>query len=500
MSFNTKAMQEALPSKQRPGKTYEDVCREYLSEVKIPEGDVKIENRPAPSPQRDSEVMVKTNMFRSVVKKVIPIYQYSVKMEGRRSDLSEWSVISEGSANDYFNMERREACRHLYVTARLYITDFEKAESHFYYDGRSTLYSVKKTNKPSISLKLTREQVVAGAALDPTKVADMVVLRGYNEFMVEITNVGDNGAENFSTDISTLLADENMELSNPQFVRFLDIATSQYVMDDRENHISFPNGISYFADPEQSGYNVDQLQQEHGIYFAPGISKSARLIRGQNDKVESAIVVQPKLSPFHNVESVVEKVGNLIDERSILPIVLGLYVYPVHLFYRETRPILRPFKITGLGPSANNIKFEYDGQTITVAKYFEKVHGRRLEFPHLPTVECKQQDKNRIYYPMEVCEILDNQRSSSSQVIDQLVKLAAIAPNVLDGRIRRCAEALNMNNEYMENAQIKVEENPIEIKAPLLPTPTLVYASKNSEFETDATRLTWQTGDYVKTP
>lgn len=114
----------------------------------------------------------------------------------------------------------------------------------------------------------------------------------------------------------------------------------------------------------------------------------------------------------------------------------GLYVLPIHLFERADRRRRMAVKVRSLGPSAIQQTFDMNDEgtqvNITVADYFAKHHERQLAQPDLPVLVCTlgseaKGNKMTVFFPMELCMVLDNQRITTSQqnndVVSRLIKV-----------------------------------------------------------------------------
>lgn len=166
-----------------------------------------------------------------------------------------------------------------------------------------------------------------------------------------------------------------------------------------------------------------------GAYIAIGMEKSAKIIEGSGSNL--SLVISPKVSLFHYIERMDEKIGDMLRNRSsdeeINRLIRGIFVFPFHLYEQNGR--VKIARVIGIGPPANETPFEYNGKYINVADYFRDVRNWNLNNPSGRTVICKQ-DKSTVFYPLEVCDVCDNNRVSTSAITNEyLTKLIRVSFN-----------------------------------------------------------------------
>lgn len=475
------------------GATFEAVCDQYLLDQEILPGEAMIKDHPQ-SANRQGTLVLGSNIFRARPTP-ITIFQHDVKIEGRFRDDRDWESFTASSSVDFFNMERREACARIFDVIRKKVPVFQQHPKRFFYDRRSTLYTTVDLGRvDDIDHTFGMKDLVEQAGLDQADANQMAAFRGFTSFHVVISRTG----KQISTDLRQLSASQEVGNMNPEFVHFLDVASSQAVMDDRDHHISFPNGVSYFVDPSAYGYNQG-LELSNGVYLAPGITKSARLLQSSTGSgCDAAIVIEPKLSPFHAIQTVAEKVEG-VAEGKMLSLLRGLFVYPAHLFRRQSGSSqasrVKTFKIVSLGEPPAQVSFENsEGNRTNVLEYFKNVHNYTIEKPHLPTILVEHaKTGKKEYYPMEVCEVLDNQRLATSaltgEITAAIIKMAAVPPSTLSVRINQGAKALNLNSQYMQEAKITVDQQSIELTVPVLPVPQMAYGQQVQRYDLETNKF-----------
>ena len=81
----------------------------------------------------------------------------------------------------------------------------------------------------------------------------------------------------------------------------------------------------------------------------------------------------------------------------------------LHFFFEQISYPRKDYAVkigcNGLKGPANVEKFDFDGKSTTVQKYFEDMLGRKLLFPNLPCVWVGNRSQNHLV-PMEVNFVL----------------------------------------------------------------------------------------------
>lgn len=149
------------------------------------------------------------------------------------------------------------------------------------------------------------------------------------------------------------------------------------------------------------------------------------------------------------------------------------------------------FKIARVGKdTSNSLKFEYKaskddpspGETISIAKYYQKVYNLRLQYPDLPLV-LKANGKTA--FPIEVLSIVPAQRFrarlSGDQTADQIkatcIKPADRCKQIEDG----VRETLRYgDNSYLKSFGMEISTEMLKVKARVLPSPKVVFKNNQS--------------------
>ncbi len=142
-----------------------------------------------------------------------------------------------------------------------------------------------------------------------------------------------------------------------------------------------------------------------------------------------------------------------------------------------------PYRIHGFDPrGANQIEFEDPADAskrITVAAYFERKYGCRINNNQLPCV--KTHPRRDTFVPLEILYVKDEQRfknSLSSTQTTKMLESATSRPNVRMNRVQNFVSAIERERDPMrESFQIQIQPHLTEIEARVLPPPTIHYQS-----------------------
>ncbi|KAI6204744.1 hypothetical protein M3Y94_00712200 [Aphelenchoides besseyi] len=424
---------------------------------------------------------VVTNLFRTEITPTI-VHRYRVDISGLKSNGNVEKNISftDPTVGDYNVSERRSACLRIFrAMIRKFGVTFNARET-LYYDLTSTLYSL---NKLKLKDKYTETFEIDEEMLDGC--TDLFVkhtLLHCTKFLFKIDAVEGE----LDTGIVRQCVTANFDQRTVDISHFLDIASSQDMIERAEEFVTFSRGVTYVFEPKAFGYTQDFPFFPNDIYVGLGASKGTRLIEGQNGQAELAIAVEPRLTPFHYWEnSVYNKVAHILHTRqAMIQLLRGLYVRPKHLHERLENSRVMSFRIHDIGAPANQQTFIYKNTKMTVEMYFQRYHKIPLQHPEAPVLIAKR-GSQRSYYPMELCVVCDNQRVRNlpADVHRQLIRYAAVRPAQLQPQVQAIVGSANLaNSEFLRNVGIKVQEQPIKLKARVIAPPEMVYQDKRSAF------------------
>ncbi|KAJ3195280.1 hypothetical protein HK101_000617 [Irineochytrium annulatum] len=139
-------------------------------------------------------------------------------------------------------------------------------------------------------------------------------------------------------------------------------------------------------------------------------------------------------------------------------------------------------KLHKFGADRTEITVDSMAKSMSVAKYFGEVLGKRVQYPQLPLVCCGTD--GQIMIPMEFCMIRPNQRHigklSEAQTAD-IIKVTAVPPPERRQRIERGRSTMHdekQNVDLLAAWGVKLDPNMKEVDARILPAPVLTGSSQ----------------------
>ncbi|KAG5462199.1 MAG: PAZ domain-containing protein, partial [Olpidium bornovanus] len=147
----------------------------------------------------------------------------------------------------------------------------------------------------------------------------------------------------------------------------------------------------------------------------------------------------------------------------------------------ERRPRYTAARLTRT-PADKEVFADKDGNSISVAQYFQQHWGVRLE-PCIATVKG-------LMFPLEVCHILPGQRFKGKLNETQTSSMIKFTCQPPDRRANKIMNNLGMLNPNQNAFGIQVRQELMQVSARVLPTPTVCYKA-------DARDPTWRPRDGV---
>jgi len=128
------------------------------------------------------------------------------------------------------------------------------------------------------------------------------------------------------------------------------------------------------------------------------------------------------------------------------------------------------------GMTARTYKFDYQGKTVTLEEYYWRRYQIRLQCANLPLVATNKKDT---YFPMELCQILPNQRYNYKLTADQtssMIKIAVTRPQERKAKIMDKHKMLDWAQDpYLRAYGIGMESNFSKAPARVLKPPTIQF-------------------------
>ncbi|XP_028968542.1 protein argonaute-2 [Galendromus occidentalis] len=207
------------------------------------------------------------------------------------------------------------------------------------------------------------------------------------------------------------------------------------------------------------------------------------------------LVVDKSNTAFYQGGSLVDYIADFLGDRRFLT--SGLPMHKLNLISKDLRGLMvrlshtsngRCVKIHSLTDrAANSIDFQLsDNETTTVAKYFEERYGQKLgklKYPHLPCVKVvKSNGTKQDFYPLEVCEIKENQpyrRKLDSNQTREMIKKCQERP---DERIKQAVDNVRTvqqaSMQTLKQHGISIDNKPIETSGRIIDSPVILVKDK----------------------
>ncbi|KAI6226511.1 hypothetical protein M3Y99_01281500 [Aphelenchoides fujianensis] len=478
-------------------KRLEEQATETLEELNISVGTTK---PPVMQPVRGfPAVAIKTNVFQMVQQKRASLLQYKVtctlhykKRDGSFSQL----VITEAERSDVQYVRFRHWSRCLFTLAQESQPTLIPPTGRLFYDGVGLLFSLEALNNGAEDLRVKLDGGFCRRHItDLDAHLDAVVFdflhTGPTIVLGEV--------------LRAATADVLENLSLRPLIQFLEIATSENAL-NKDDELMLRGGLCVLKKPEAFGFQARNPGELHvGGYIAPGCKKTVRAM-GNEAAVQFGVVIDPKVAPFHHVaqtfsDKVLSKFPGAANAdgallRQINEFLKYLWFLPLHR-PESTRPLLLHHVAA---TNAENTTFEREGEEILVRDYFRQKYNITLRHPRLPLVVVKQRGKE-IHFPMELCEVCDNQRLAK-HLVDfviqkQLLEASTRAPADLERDVMSNLRALGMANaDALVQAHIAIAEKPLEVNGHRFDAPIVQYADRKGDL--DFIKGSWGTGKYVR--
>ncbi|KAI9595773.1 Piwi domain-containing protein [Syncephalis fuscata] len=121
-------------------------------------------------------------------------------------------------------------------------------------------------------------------------------------------------------------------------------------------------------------------------------------------------------------------------------------------------------------------------QQQSVAEYFKIKYNMNLRYPELPCIEVKK----NMYFPLEVCDVVENQRCSRKLTPEQTDGMIKFTTHRPDKRLNMVRDGIR-ELKYHHNPQLRAfgvrvdDSRPIVARARILDTPRINYNPKSRE-------------------
>jgi hypothetical protein len=241
-------------------------------------------------------------------------------------------------------------------------------------------------------------------------------------------------------------------------------------------------GRSFFIDPQDSAPLPGGLIARQGFYQSVrptngqlilNVDTSATAFYGHGPMIDLACRILNCRHPGELPRSISGRDYDKLDT-----FIKGVKFVVTH---RQNRPQYRASKLTKT--DAQKTTFTHgDGSRQSVAEYFAKQYNMRLRFPNLPCIEVKKD----MYFPLEVCEVLPDQRYGrklTPEQTDGMIRFTTYKPHDRLNKIRKGVQLLeHAKDPYLQQFGVRVDtRNTIVADARVLQTPRLQYHPQSGE-------------------
>ncbi|MCO5609555.1 hypothetical protein L7F22_063784 [Adiantum nelumboides] len=154
----------------------------------------------------------------------------------------------------------------------------------------------------------------------------------------------------------------------------------------------------------------------------------------------------------------------------------GIRVETVH-----NRGAKRKYRIQSLSNEPlRNLRFDMDGESVSVIDYFSRTYNYKIALPGLPAVESGTKEKKH-YLPMEVCKIVSGQpfmKSMSEPQKKALLGITCVPPEERKVTTHKIQTQLKVESKALTSEfGVLINSLITEIPARILPAPAIQYHS-----------------------
>lgn len=138
-----------------------------------------------------------------------------------------------------------------------------------------------------------------------------------------------------------------------------------------------------------------------------------------------------------------------------------------------------------------------DGQELSVADYFYNIRNKQLVYPDLPCVEVG----SGVFLPIELCVVPPGQIMRKQVPPGKVKDVLEFATKVPAERLKRIEIGLSVlahgESEYVKQFGMHLRSSkPLEIRARILPPPTLKYGSGSNSKQAIIVRLSLASNNF----
>ncbi|KAE9416566.1 hypothetical protein Angca_007488 [Angiostrongylus cantonensis] len=407
-----------------------------------------------------------TNLTKLTLKPNVPFFKYDVRMymvyKGKDGG-EHLKELTKQTKDDFPEQERKASSVIVYKhLVKSYPDVFTKGGALFY-DRAAILFSAQ------VQLKFDGEKKefhLPASVL--SNAGDNVGVR------VVIKKVADS-FQVTSNDILKAVNVRDIERDR-SILEVLNLAISQEGYLETLKFVAYGSTVQYLFDHQAFGFRDNELPElMDGKYAGIGLSKSVKVLEGDDGKCSPFVVADVTKSAFHADEQ------NLLEKISQMSI---FFDYRTGLYVKTLYGRTRTFPIGGISAAASSLRFQAtDGKQYTVEQYYLKQYNIQLKYPGLFTVS--ERHNPHTYYPVELLAVAPSQRVTQQQQtpsdVMALIKASATLPQQRLSQTRVMKNALKIapGNSLLEAAGISVDKNFTKVVGRVLPSPTILYGGSS---------------------
>ncbi|CAJ0586539.1 unnamed protein product, partial [Mesorhabditis spiculigera] len=445
-------------------------------------------------------VKVQSNVFGLVLTAALDnVRRYDVTMVcSERDDIEDFDdpeikpiFLTKKSGNDAYATERKsKAFAVMDLLMKKHPDVF--ADRSAYYDGQSILFSSKPLvikegggrqfrflHKPDGAEKIEGVRLVE------------VVIR-------ELTGL--------PLDFSTYKMQDNSSpvVSNDHSLcQYFQIYFMQHVLKNRDLFLCFEKGKVFFKNAATFNLQEEARQLPEGKELKPGVRMSVQLVEGPKgrDRANFAVAIDAKKSAFHSKMSLPEKAMAILPRFTFQERCNPAYLDKLNTVLKgvmiETTHTKKPkaYKIIGIRMDSNYELTLPDGK-MSVREYYKTKYNIVLNAPLAPLVVV--QAKKETFFPMEVCNVIENQRvtipQQTAEQMSKTTKECAVLPFRRQRIVVQGIQKMGLlDKDRSDDGGVRFIEAPLTIDARCLPMPVSANYHNGHQFRIDPSTGKWRT-------
>ncbi|CAP29169.2 Protein CBG09416 [Caenorhabditis briggsae] len=305
-------------------------------------------------------------------------------------------VFTKKGKEDFVVLDRHEkCCTVLYYASETHDDFFQSEMNCLIYDGQSMLYS----SIDLFSNRLNTENKSRTFQIDGVEI-------GHKDFQklpcikLEISATKNPSVKFNRKNVGKRSADQNMLAVNTAYRNILELALNQSCVQDYHRCAVFEHGKIFFIRPTEEGFlSRDCVDVGDGKRMMPGIKKTVQFVEGPCGRGECnpAVVIDGMKVAFHKEQPIIEKLQEVVtsdfskglkegERERCVGVIKGLDCYSNYIGR------LRHLKIEGIHhEGASKARFQLkDGNSSTVAEYFQSRWNITLKYPDVNLICCKE--------------------------------------------------------------------------------------------------------------